>query len=667
MIKREAMKQHTSFFSQTIRACLVGAGLAFAAPAFAAGLLVTIDNGPALQLQAHTIDVVIDGGYARTTWMQQFYNPGTQDREAIYEVPLPEEASLAEVSLYQGDVTLHGEVVAKAEAERIYGAEKAAGNDAGLATQDEFRRYRFAIARVPAQSTTQLQVTYYEPLKVEAGVGTYRYRLEEGGTDDGQAFWSREDRLMGDFAVTAEVRAGAPLAALRAPDFENAHVTVVDSTTQRLAWQGPQDRLNHDFVLYYQLEENLPGRVEVFAHKPSAHEAGTFLAVVTPGLDLKPLGGSDYVFVLDTSGSMQGKFGTMIQGIRASLKTFSAQDRFRIVLFNNNATEWTQGWINATPENVSQILAELHQLRPDGGTNLYDGIHLGLSRLDADRAASFILVTDAVANQGTVDPRHFSQLLRQYDVRFFAFLLGNSGNQPLIDVMTAASGGYSRNISNQQDIVGEILLAQSKIAYQALHDAAFEFRGSALPFDVTGTQPRKIFRGEQILLLGRYREAGELNIRLDARLTGEDKRYETSITLPAVEASRPELERLWALRQLREWDDPSMPARMSPRERQDARLELALAYQLVTDDTATLLLTDQQFAHYGIARENAARAAREVKAQQTAPAPARTDSHRPLTSGSSGGYGGGSLNAAWAAMLIVLAGLGWWACRPNSL
>jgi len=61
------------------------------------------------------------------------------------------------------------------------------------------------------------------------------------------------------------------------------------------------------------------------------------------------------------------------------------------------------------------------ELHTEGGTNVYAGLQLGLSQLNADRATSIILVTDGVANQGIVDPREFRKLVKQYDVRVFGF------------------------------------------------------------------------------------------------------------------------------------------------------------------------------------------------------------------------------------------------------
>ncbi len=61
--------------------------------------------------------------------------------------------------------------------------------------------------------------------------------------------------------------------------------------------------LNRDFVFYYRLQDDLPGRVELVAYRADETKPGTFMLVVTPGLDLQPLNrGADYTFVLDVSG-----------------------------------------------------------------------------------------------------------------------------------------------------------------------------------------------------------------------------------------------------------------------------------------------------------------------------------------------------------------------------
>lgn len=47
---------------------------------------------------------------------------------------------------------------------------------------------------------------------------------------------------------------------------------------------------------------------------------GTFMLVVTPGEDLQPIReGRDWIFILDVSGSMAGKYATLADGVRRAL------------------------------------------------------------------------------------------------------------------------------------------------------------------------------------------------------------------------------------------------------------------------------------------------------------------------------------------------------------
>ena len=84
-------------------------------------------------------------------------------------------------------------------------------------------------------------------------------------------------------------------------------------------------------------------------------------------------------------------------------------------------------------------------------------------------AICIVLVTDAVTNTGVVDPRVFHELLARHDLRFFGFLLGNSGNWPLMRTICDATGGFYAGVSNADDVLGQIMLAKSKITHEALH------------------------------------------------------------------------------------------------------------------------------------------------------------------------------------------------------
>ena len=173
----------------------------------AAGTLTAIGSTDApIQIRDHHVRVVINNGFAQTEVHQTFFNPNDRDLEAIYSFPLPKSASLSEVTITAGERELHGEVLPRLEAEKIYEEEKSQGHDAGLATKDEYKTFDFRVARVPAGDEARMRFVYYQPLELDTGVGRYLYPMEDGGTNElAKSFWVPNTKVEGMLSVDLEL------------------------------------------------------------------------------------------------------------------------------------------------------------------------------------------------------------------------------------------------------------------------------------------------------------------------------------------------------------------------------------------------------------------------------------------------------------------------------
>ncbi|MBW2274278.1 MAG: VWA domain-containing protein [Deltaproteobacteria bacterium] len=648
----------------SILATLIMATLMLATTAWGAGTLTPVGSPDApIEIRDHHAKIVINNGFAQTEVTQTFYNPNPTELEGIYAFPVPRSASLSEVTIRLGERELQGEVVPKDEAERIYQEERSQGREAGLASKQGYQTFEFRVSPIPARGETQLRFVYYQPLEIDTGVGRYLYPLEDGGTDElAKSFWVPNTEVKGNFSVDLELKSAWPIADLRVPGFENeAVVEKLGEGHHRVRVERQSAQLDRDFLVYYRLQEGLPGRVELLPFRDDPSKPGSFMLVVTPGLDLGLIsGGADYVFVLDVSGSMAGKIGALAQGVSKGLGELDPADRFRIVTFDGKARELTRGWTPATPEAVTRFSEEVQTLATGSSTNLYAGLKKAFAGLDADRATSVILVTDAVTNTGVVEPRKFRELMQQYDVRVFGFLMGNSGNWPLMRLISESSGGFYAGISNADDVIGQILLAKSKVTHEALHDAEFEIRG-VKTFDTTGRIVGKIYRGQQLVLFGRYEGSGPASLELRAKLTGEDKTYRTEFDFPELDTQNPELERLWAMSRIEEIETMADAGFTPADESKDAIRDLGVAYQLVTDETSMLVLGDESFARHGIERRNRERVAREHTAQaQRSQQPAqnrRVDRNKPMFDLPTPSVGGGAIDPVSGGLVLGLAGL----------
>jgi Ca-activated chloride channel homolog len=637
--------------------------------ALAAGTLTPKGSAHApVQLRDHNADIVINNGFARVEVQQTFFNPNSNSLEALFSLPLPKSASLSEVTIFTGEKEIHGEVLPKEEARKAYEEEKSKGNDTGKAEKNGIQSFEFTVFPVRPQAETRIRFVYYQPLEIDTGVGRFVYPLEDGGTDDaGLSFWDRNEKVDGNITINLELKSAWPVTDVRVPGFETAAATQrLGDGHYKVTLTRQNESLNRDFVFYYRLQDNLPGRVEVIPYRADRDKPGTFMMVVTPGLDLQPIThGADYCFVLDVSGSMQGKVHTLGKGVAKALQSLKPQDRFRIVTFSNSAKDITGGFQNATPENLGAALELVGNLRTEGGTDLYDGVQMGLKHLDADRATSIVLVTDGVANQGIVSPKSFRELLKQHDVRVFGFLMGNSANWPLMRTICQASGGFYAGVSNDDDIVGQLMLARSKITHECLHDASLKVSGVKI-VDETDEFIGKVYRGQQLVIFGRYEKAGTATVTLKAKLTGADKTYTTAFTFPEIDNDNPEVERLFALNRIEMIEDQQNAGLLPESEAKDGIEALGVKYQLVTDHTSMVLMSDESFAERGIDRRNKARVTEERRAQAARAAQPikdyQVDQASPMFQHSApsiggGGGGGGALDGGTAFLILCCAAL----------
>ncbi len=653
----------------------------------AAGLLQPSNtNLPPLEIRDHRVSVVIEDGYAITRVDQIFHNPHNQDLEAHYSFPVPEHATVAELTLWIDGMPVTGEVLERQRAKKVYAEEKAAGRDSGITEKTDYKRFETRIAPVRGGENTRLRLVYLQPATVDTGIGRYLYPLEEGGVDEEKlAFWTANEQVTGHFSFDLWVRSAYPVDAVRMPNHPQAQIRQTDAGEWhiRLGHQSPSSatsgekaeltgeqpksvsgnagetkifKLDKDLVVYWRHKSGLPGSVDLVAHKPGNDKRGTFMLVVTPGDDLQPIEkGKDWVFILDISGSMKGKYSTLTEGIQRALKKMLPEDRFRIIVFNNSSRELTPGFVNVSAKSVSDYSRRVAAITPNSGTNLYSGLQRGLGSLDADRTSALILVTDGVANVGETRQREFIDLIKQKDIRLFTFIMGNSANRPLLESMTQASNGFAESISNSDDIVGKILSAAKKVSHQALHGVKLSIKGVRTA-DITPAEIGSLYRGQQLVLFGHYWGGGNAEVTLSGRISGQEKSYQSRFLFPHKANENPEIERLWAYSTIeaanREIEEFGQKADL-----EQAIIDLGVEYGLVTKHTSMVVLSEEMYAKRGVQRTNHKRLEVEHLAQQQrsqrAPLSRRVDNQEPMYSSNRPTHQGAGAIDPWFLLFLV--------------
>ncbi len=153
--------------------------------------------------------------------------------------------------------------------------------------------------------------------------------------------------------------------------------------------------------------------------------------------------------VIDRSGSMDTpeKMPYLKQSLRVFLKSLASNDYVALVTFSTDAEVVVS---SRQVGNGSWIEDAVNRIQPGGSTNLYGGLILGFKEVernyDVRRNNRVILLTDGIANVGTVDPNKIAADALAYNNRgiyLSTIGLGKDFNDPLLSQLaTQGKGAY---------------------------------------------------------------------------------------------------------------------------------------------------------------------------------------------------------------------------------
>ena len=168
--------------------------------------------------------------------------------------------------------------------------------------------------------------------------------------------------------------------------------------------------------------------------------------------------------LLDTSGSMssEGKLSHAQMAASELLNQLEEGDTFSLVTFSDTATVV----IPTTPlSGVAMAQRALRGISPEGGTNLYDGIQVGLHQLEAIESPGnrrLILLSDGMANIGQTEPEALSRVassLVSEGVSVSGIGLGLDYSEDTLTQISDAGGG-SYHFVNRPGQLSEVFGAE---------------------------------------------------------------------------------------------------------------------------------------------------------------------------------------------------------------
>jgi Ca-activated chloride channel homolog len=558
----------------------------------------------------HTdVKAQISGFLSRVTVTQEFENPFKEKIEAVYTLPLPQNAAVDDMTMLVGDRTVRGKILRREEAEAVYEAAKNNGQTASLLNQERPNIFTQSVANILPGEQIKITINYVETLKYEDGSYEFvfpmvvgpRYIPGNATGAQGNGFAPDTDsvpdgskitpapappgmRAGHDISLDVTLDAGVPIDALNSKTHDvaverqndrSAHITLKDLATIP----------NKDFILRYDVAGK---KIEDAVLTHSTGTGGFFSLILQPPerVTLEDVTPKELVFVLDTSGSMNGfPIEKAKETMKLALDNLYPSDTFNLITFAGDEHILFPEPVAATKENLAKAQAFLETRQGGGGTEMMKAIKASMDPSDKqDHVRIVCFMTDGyVGNELQI----IGEVQKHPNARVFAFGIGESVNRFLLDKMAKYGRGEVEYVALNDDGSAAARRFHERVRNPLLTDISVDWNGLAVSDVYPKTIP-DLFSAKPVVLTGRYSGNSKGTIRLRGKMSGRDFVREIPVDFSAAQ-SHDVLATLWARTRVDDLMSKDFNGAQQGNMKDEVKqsiIQLGLEYRLMTQFTS---------------------------------------------------------------------------------
>ncbi len=575
----------------------------------------------------HTeVKTEISGQLARTTVTQEFQNPFNDKIEAVYVFPLPVNAAVDDMTMIVGERTVKGKIKRREEARQIYEAAREAGQVASLLDQERPNIFTQSVANITPGATVKVTISYVETLKYEDGSYEFVFAMVVGpryipgqpiaqpnpntAPDTSQVpdasritppITPEGTRAGHDISIEVKLDAGVPIDSLLSKAHEveeqrvNAHAAIVRLKNQKTI-------PNKDFILRFDVAGKKIADA-VMTHRGQA--GGFFTLMLQPpervtAADVSP---KEIVFVLDTSGSMQGfPIEKAKEAMNLAIDGMNPQDTFNLITFAGDTHVLFPQPLPATRENLKRAQDFLASRNGSGGTEMMTAIKTALAPSDSQEHIRIVcFMTDGYVGD---DMEIVGEIQKHPNARIFAFGIGESVNRFLLDKMAEEGRGEVEYVGLNDDGSAAAKRFHERVRNPLLTDIRIDWGGLPVA-DVYPQRLPDLFSAKPLALTGRYTYGTRGVVRLTGRVGGQNFAREIPVEFPDSQPEHDVLATLWArtrIDDLMKQDYSGIQNGNAKEEVKEAITQLGLEYRLMTQFTSFVAVEEMTVTEGGTPR-----------------------------------------------------------------
>lgn len=534
------------------------------------------------------IEAEINGLVARVDVTQQFRNTGHGWAEAIYRFPLPPGAAVDRLQVQVGDRLIEGEIKEKAEARRQYQKARADGMIAALLDQQKPNQFETRLANIGPDEAISVSISFLQ--RVDFSQGEYSLQIPLTFTPR----WDASVATVQPQATTAEHFVVNPplhdhklelrlklLSALELSHISSRfHDMDIHPTLggYDLALVNPDTRTDRMFELNWAPELGTAPQAALTTWN-GGDAVYALLMLAPPLLEATVPQEREVVFIIDTSGSMQGQ---ALQQAKAALyqglSWLKVDDRFNLVEFNSDSYTLFPGSVLPDGNYLEETLNFIDDLKADGGTNMAPALQDAMQLpIQPGLLRQIVFVTDgAVGNEAEL----LQQIAQQLgDSRLFTVSIGSAPNTGFMRKAAEIGRGSHTHIGQLDDVAQRMNELWQHIERPALQNIDVDWGMAA---DYYPEIIPDLYAGEPLWLVARLpSQPGHIVLR--GNLNGSEWQQETG---PHPGAGSENLATLWARGRVEALQDSRLFMDLNSEELRQSIVDVALQFGLLTPYTS---------------------------------------------------------------------------------
>lgn len=476
------------------------------------------------------VEMEIVGLLARVKVSQTFANPTQYWQEGVYVFPLPETAAVDRLWMKIGERIIEGEIHPKKQAKKIYQQAKASGKRASLVEQQRPNMFTSSVANIAPDEQITIIIEYQQTVIQDQNEFSVRFPMvvapryipgktiensEEISSFSGNGWAMNTDQVPDASLITPPMNqhrdgnqqnkvdlsihltAGFPLASITSPYHQIEEVSLNEESRKiSLIEKVPANR---DFVLQWQATQSVNPNAALFKDHKNGQDYA-LLMLTPPKQTLKKTISRELIFVVDTSGSMDGtSIKQAKKALQYGLGKLKPQDTFNIIRFSDDVESVFEKARVASAENLDIAHDYVDWLRAGGGTEMLPALSMALAGGEESQSLRQVMfLTDgSIGNEDEL----FNEIKQNLgNSRLFTVGIGSAPNSHFMNRAAKYGRGTHSYIGSQAEVREKMQALFNKLAHPVLTDIKIDIAGNSGVEIWPQTIP-DLYMGEPLLLV----------------------------------------------------------------------------------------------------------------------------------------------------------------------